>query len=429
MMPILSSIADQFINLGKQVESQYRRCNYNDAELPAIAAEALEQFDGEFTFDALAIAAFLATTSITQQPELRFSDLPITVFRQREFYIEILAWTHSTTAVHQHGFAGAFKVLQGSSIHTTFNFQPQHEISPNCIIGTITPQRTEYLQKGSIRQINPGSEGLIHSLYHLDNPSLTLVVRSHGHKKYQPQYTYFRPCLAINKSQFEKDELVGMYAKLLYASNQLNRDTMIQVWLDYIAPLDFPRLAYLFLGNLGYFKDDAERQTVLHQARQTHGDLVGSLQEAAQVKENLEHIGQSRTVLSDPDLRYFLALLMNAKDRTALLEMVEIRYPDQDPLGLCARWLARLSEGKVDTARRLAQVIQQANVGALHLGRKLGVALPPNLTDEQAQALFLSFIRHDSIDDLAHHHPDIDLAALQGFFTRLAKLEELGCLH
>lgn len=427
--PTLTSFADQFTALGEQVESQYHRCNYNSADLPAIAAEALAHFEGEFAFDAADIAAFFATTSILQKPGSRFSDLPVTVFRQREFYIEILIWTKSTTSVHQHGFSGAFKVLQGSSIHTTFDFQPQREISTDCILGVVTPQHTEYLKKGSVRQIKPGSEGLIHSLYHLENPSLTLVVRSHGHTKHQPQYSYYRPCFAIDQFQLEKDELVVMYAKLLYVANQLDRESMMQVWLDPIAQLDFPRLAFLFLGNLGYFQNEVERQTFLDKARQTHGDLVDSLQAAAQFKENLEHISQSRTVLSDPDLRYFLALLMNAKDKAALLDMVKVRFPDQDPLECCARWLARLSEGKTDTALRLTQIVQQANVGALHLGRKLGVALPPNLTDEQAQALFLSFIRRDRIEDLSYHHPDIDSTNLQRFFTRLTELEELGCLH
>jgi hypothetical protein len=142
MMTTLSSITDRFTALGERVEAQYRRYNYNDVDLPAIAANALEQCHGEFTFDASTIAAFFATTTIPQQTGLRFSDLPVTVFRQREFYIEILIWTKSTTAVHQHGFSGAFKVLQGSSIHTTFEFQPQREINPDCILGAITPQHT-----------------------------------------------------------------------------------------------------------------------------------------------------------------------------------------------------------------------------------------------------------------------------------------------
>ena len=385
---------DQFTALGEQVETQYRRCNYNPADLPAIAAEALAQFDGGFTFDTAAIAAFFAATSIPQQPRLRFSDLPVTVFRQREFYIEILIWTNSTTSVHQHGFSGAFKVLQGSSIHTTFEFQPQREISPDCILGAVIPQQTQYLAQGSIQEIAPGSEGLIHSLYHLAHPSLTLVVRSHGHKKHQPQYSYYRPCFAINPFRLEKDELVMMYTKLLHVANQIDRDNVMGVWLENIAQFDFPRLAYLFLINQGYFQNQAEQQAFLDKARLTHGDLIDSLQEAAEFKKKLGHISQSRTLLTDPDLRYFLALLMNAKDRAALLDMVAVRYPDQDPLKCCARWLARLSQGKQDTAKRLAQVVQQANVGALHLGRKLGVALPADLPEGATAELFAAFMRH-----------------------------------
>ena len=434
--PTLNALAnqfDQFTALGEQVETQYRRCNYNPADLPAIAAEALAQFDGEFSFDTAALADFFATTFIPQQPGLRFSDLPVTVFRQREFYIEILIWTKSTTSVHQHGFSGAFKVLQGSSIHTTFEFQPQREISPDCILGAVIPQQTRYLTKGATQQIHPGSEGLIHSLYHLDYPSLTLVVRTHGHLKHQPQYTYYRPCFAINQFQLEKDDLVVMYAKLLHVANQIDRDSVMGVWLDNIAQFDFPRLAYLFFGNLGYFQDAADQQAFLDKARLTHGDLIDSLQEAAEFKKKLGHISQSRTLLTDPDLRYFLALLMNAKDRAALLDMVAVRYLDQDPLECCARWLARLSQGKQDTAKRLAQVVQQANVGALHLGRKLGVALPADLPEGATPELFAAFMRHgansEGLAALQQQYPDIPIADVQRCLERLATLDELFCLR
>lgn len=426
----VSSIFQHFTTLGNQVEATYRRCNYNDTDLSAIAADALTQFKEEFSFDTVAIADFLATTTIGQQPGLSFSDLPLTVYWQRNFYIEILIWTNSTTAVHQHGFSGAFKVLQGSSLHTTFDFQPKQVISSDCIYGVITPQRTDYFQRGSIQPINPGSEGLIHSLYHLDNPSLTLVIRSHGHKRHQPQYSFYRPHLALNPFQLEKDELVAMNAKLLYVANQLDRESMVQVWLDHIARLDFARLANLFLENSKYFRDEAEQEAFFSKAKQTHGELIDALKQVARYQERLDHISHSRTILSDPDLRYFLALLMNAKDKTSLLKMVKIRYPEQEPLECCARWLARLSEGKVDTARRLAQVVQQANVGGLHLGRKLGVALPPNVSDSQVQDLFLSFVRYGGdVDDLLVHHPDINPAELRTCFSRLANLEELSCLN
>ncbi len=88
-----------------------------------------------------------------------------------------------------------------------------------------------------------------------------------------------------------------MYAKLLYTANQLDRESMLDVWLKQIAQLDFSRLAYLFWGSLGYFQNVAERQAFLDQARETHGNLVDSLQDAALYKEKLKHISQSRVVL------------------------------------------------------------------------------------------------------------------------------------
>lgn len=425
-------LATPFLPLGEQVEADYRRHNYNETDLPAIAAAALDKFDNQFSFDAAAIAAFLATTPLPQQPKLGFSNLPITVFRRREFYIEILVWTQATTAVHQHGFSGAFRVLQGSSLHTTFTFTPHTTVSPDCIVGAVVPQHTEYLSTGAVREISPGSEGLIHSLYHLENPSLTLVVRSQGHAKYHPQYSYRRPHLALNTFRLEKDEQVVMMAKLLHVVQQVDRDHLGQIWRDQIARFDFPRLAWMLLTHGRYLPNETSQQTFLDQARQTHGPLVDLLEETAQFQTTLTQISQSRELLSDPDLRYFLALLMNAKDRAALLDMVQVRYPDQDPQACCAQWLARLSEGKQDTAKRLAQVVQQASVGALHLGRRLGVALPVNLPAGAAPELFAAFMRHGSgtegLAALQQQYPDIPTADLQRCLERLATLDELSCL-
>ena len=422
-------LSKPFTALGEYIRDRYRTCNYNQADLPVVAAEALAQFDSEFTFDAASIGAFFSTTPIRQQPQLPFSNLPITVFRHRDFYIEILVWTNSTTSVHQHSFSGAFRVLQGSSLHTKFAFKSQKMVNQDCILGLLEPQHTEYLHTGSVRQIHPGPEGLIHSLYHLENPSLTLVVRSHGHAMYEPQYSYHRPYLAFDPFKLEKDEQVIMTAKLLQVASQIDRPSMVQIWLEQIAQFDFSRLAWLFLNYKDYL-EEAEQQHFFDHARQNHNTLVDSLEKVAQYQTTLHHISHSRTVLTDPDLRYFLALLMNAKDRAALLDMVKVRYPDEDPLECCARWLAKLSEGKTDTALRLTQIVQQANLGALHLGRKLGVALPPKVANKQAEALFLSFIRDgNQVSDVAAHFPDIAAIDLQKFFDHLGNLEELGCLR
>jgi len=433
MVPLKTAqVSEKFTKLGSKVDALYRRCNYNQADLPAIAADALTEFESDLCFDALTIAEFLSETNIAQQPRLRFSDLPITVFRNREFYIEVLIWTHSTTSVHQHSFSGAFKVLQGSSIHTTFSFQPRQTMSPDLILGEVTAEQTEYLHRGAVRQIVPRSEGLIHSLYHLDQPSLTIVVRTSGHEHYQPQYSYHRPYLCFNQLRLEQDELVVMYLKLLGMAHQLTPEVIPKLWIERIARLDFARLAYLYLQGEGYFQTASDRETFLSQARLIQGDWINYLEASVQFRDRLSRISQSRQVLSNPDLRYFLALLMNAKDRNDLFEMVKVRYPDRNPLECCAEWLTQLSKGKADTALRLTQVVQQSKVGALRLGQKLGTALPDGIDDKTAQGIFLYLMQDHGCEQrqasLQAMLSDTDPTMLDRVKNRLATVEELTCL-
>ena len=68
-----SLLAESFRGLGEHVEAVYRRQNYNGGDLPAIAEDALANWNDGFAFDVHAITEFLATTSIAQQPSPRGS--------------------------------------------------------------------------------------------------------------------------------------------------------------------------------------------------------------------------------------------------------------------------------------------------------------------------------------------------------------------
>jgi predicted metal-dependent enzyme (double-stranded beta helix superfamily) len=142
---------DGVFELGEAVERAYADCNYCDAALPRIAADALAKFDLQLGFDLQEIAAFLASTTVRQQSSQVFSDLQLTLYQRPYFYIEILIWSHATTSVHQHAFAGAFKVLQGSSLHTTFRFIQKHLVNPDCSLGELINQGSEFLAMGTIR--------------------------------------------------------------------------------------------------------------------------------------------------------------------------------------------------------------------------------------------------------------------------------------
>src|SRR5687768_888429 len=114
--------------LGREVEAAWRKQNFNEDQLPAIAGEALRKADITSrlsAWDVIEWAFGEAELPPQRDPHASFGDPPITVFVGPRFYIDVYFWLEGTTAVHQHTFCGAFQVLMGSSIHSWYEFEPR----------------------------------------------------------------------------------------------------------------------------------------------------------------------------------------------------------------------------------------------------------------------------------------------------------------
>lgn len=184
--------------LGRRVADAFAARNHCTAELPAVAYAALADDPPAEHVDLAEIFDYLATTSrlpAQGDPETGFGEPSLTLYADECFRIDLLVWRRATTSIHQHGFSGAFTVLRGSSIQTTYEFEPHRVLSDALALGDISLKSIEGLQPGHIELI-PAGESLIHSVFHLDVPSVTFLIRSHNHLAYAPQLTYDRPYIA-----------------------------------------------------------------------------------------------------------------------------------------------------------------------------------------------------------------------------------------
>src|SRR5215211_7153732 len=139
------------------------------------------------------------TTELPEQPDIQgaFGQPPITLFNGHRFYIDVYYWLDGTTAIHQHAFCGAFQVLQGSSILSQYDFFEKRRINPHFLTGDIRLRSVELLRGGDVRQILPSRE-YIHSLFHLERPSVTLIIRTRHSPSGAPQYSYLKPYFATD---------------------------------------------------------------------------------------------------------------------------------------------------------------------------------------------------------------------------------------
>jgi len=348
-----------FTELGALIESRWRSNNYQEESFPGIAAQALFEFKLLERTDPWQIIRWLHTTPhLPEQMDLDsvFGDPPITLYVGPRFYIDAYYWLDGTTSIHQHSFSGAFQLLMGSSVHSRYRFENQHEINPRFLIGDIRLNDVSLLSKGDIREIVAGPQ-LIHSLFHLERPSVTITVRTYKAPSMPVQYTYRKPSIAYDP--FFKDHLVSKQVQtvgLLLKMKHPETDEMIGALLDaadfqttyVILERAFETLCHRELETLlGLSKSSERFQALLDRARARHGEFAERLLPVLEERWRQNDIARRRDQIKGEDHRFFMALLLNVPDRTTVLRLIKERYPESDAVELVVDWVRELATTKV----------------------------------------------------------------------------------
>ncbi|MEO6223756.1 MAG: hypothetical protein ABIP90_10930 [Vicinamibacterales bacterium] len=345
--------------LGDEIEAQWCSENYAEEKFPELAANALRRADLPSTLrlgDLLRWSLETSRLPVQRDIESRFGDPALTLFAGPRFNIDVYVWFTGTTALHQHGFAGAFQVLQGSSIHADYAFTPARDVSPYFRFGHLSLRGCELLEKGAIEEILPGN-AYIHRLFHLDHPSASLVVRTASSPGHQPQFSYLSPCIAIDPFFEEATTTKRLQClQALYRSLDPGSDEATVEWLaraDIHTAFQILSMVRLLLGRsevervFGVGSDDGRFRRLIDVARARHGDAVARFEEVFTEQERHDQLVSLRGSITDPEHRFFLALLLNVDDRDAILALVRQRFPDADPREKVLEWSGALARTRV----------------------------------------------------------------------------------
>lgn len=344
-----------FHDLGLSVERRWRDKNYDERVFPEIAAQALAEAEPHKHVSPPEIIRWLhATSQLPAQRDVdaNFSDLPITLHAWPRFYIDAYFWLDLTTEIHQHSFSGAFHVFAGSSILTRYSFKKEHEINAHFSTGQILLSGVELLKQGDVRTIYPGDQ-YIHSLFHLDRPSVTITVRTYQSPAALPQYLYLKPYLAIDPFYKEQATVKKVQSvSLLLNMRHAEADSLIG---ELVASSDF-QTTYSALETVFNYTtyDETDRtagtrrfDTLLEKARSRHGHLVDLI---APVFENIKRdndLVYRRRYITSSEHRFFLALLIDAPHRSMALDLVKQRFPRINPVETVVGWVEELSAMKM----------------------------------------------------------------------------------
>jgi len=354
---------EPFAELGALVESRWRAQDYNESVFPGIAAQALSELNLSARVDPWEIIRWVhKTPDLPEQMDLpgKFGNPPITTYVGPRFFIDVYYWLDGTTTIHQHSFSGAFEVLLGGSVHSRYRFAQEREINPHFLVGQIEFNDVSLLSQGDIREIDSGSQ-FIHSLFHLDRPSVTITVRTYKAPGAPVQYSYLKPFLAVNPfftdaSLTKKVQTVSLLLRMKHPE----ADRFIEDLLDesdFHTAFAVLEQAFDFLCHreleeiVGVSRSRDRFQSLLDRARNKHGRLADLLPPVFEEGWRQAEITRRRTEIKGQDHRFFLALLLNVPDRATVLRLVKEKFPETDAVDLIVSWVRELSATRIFGSR------------------------------------------------------------------------------
>lgn len=337
---------DYFNRLGELAQRLYRERDYRETSFPAIAAKAFAELPPVEHVAPADVLSWICTTR--QLPDQRsidhaFDD-PITLYSGRGFTVELLFWFENTSTIHQHPWCGAYHVLAGSSVHSEFAFEPDDRINSRAVLGTVTWKTSEVLGTGQTKVVLLGRE-FIHTAFHLESPTVSVILKSAVVPGVEPGYDYLPPFLGLDP--YFKPPLLRRQLQALDMLRRVAPVTYLPRLRELVAETDFHGVCLLLIEHLRHLDDD-QLHDIVAAARPRHGARLDRLPAVFRELARHSEFAATRLHVRDTEQRFLLGLLMHAPTRSTVLEQVRRRSAGEDPADFVMRQLraiARLPAG------------------------------------------------------------------------------------
>lgn len=187
-----------------------RLAHASHEQLAEIATEELSNFMRENDFDAQDFLSWSvsAETLPYQGWDFDFGEPAITVARTENLRIDLLYWMHKAAPVHDHVTCGSFGALIGDRLHSRYEFTaaPGEDTDGAITLGNLEATDLRLMRE---REAEPILPELIHDIYWIDTPSVTIVVRCNEHPGIvRRPADYYAPGVRIVDPMRLKDSLV-----------------------------------------------------------------------------------------------------------------------------------------------------------------------------------------------------------------------------
>jgi hypothetical protein len=333
-----------FTELGVLVNKLWKEKNYDQHRFPAVAMQALSELPPaeNVSFREGVFLGLADPLPVQSDMAAQFGQPPLTVYSAEEFRIELLFWLHALPSIHQHGFSGAFHVMHGNTLQTGWQFHQRERIATGLLLGDVKINEVELLRQGETRPIIAGSK-LIHTTYHLRQPTVSVVVRTMHENDVLPQYTYLPPSVAFDPeaqrpSSVRHEQLLLMLLKLGRIDECLNAIQSLIAESDAVSAFHF-----LLWANAN-LKDGNVIHEITAGARVKHPLLVEELAPALAWQRREIRLENIKNTITDQDLQFFLGVLLNVPDRALAMSILQQQYPSFDPVDMAMNFIGSLSK-------------------------------------------------------------------------------------
>jgi hypothetical protein len=190
-------VYEAILNIFKNVVRRWDEAGKDPDQFPDICFEELTA-NVDFTHDDLLDLVSNRALPLQSYPKDEFGEVPFTICRNDDVFIDIYVWNQHHTSVHDHHFMGAFKILQGRSYQLSYEFKTSQKINDGLFLGKLSVVNKTTLKTGDRQRIH-FYEDFIHQNLHLENPTVTLLIRTNQAEKIlnsyytNSKYTHLRP--------------------------------------------------------------------------------------------------------------------------------------------------------------------------------------------------------------------------------------------
>lgn len=327
-----------FQTLGAELERRTGDATADGEGFAKAATAVLAEVGPPQPVDARAMAEWIASgDALPRQVNFKtgFGEPPLAVYVARNFYLEVLFWFPNCTDIHGHGFSGAFRVLDGYSLQTTYAFVENERWHEGLRRGELKLRNLELLVPGEVCDIR-ASEAFVHCVAHMGFPSLTLVARNFGESGVT-QFRYFRCGLAYAAHHRRQEQTRRLDVLLALARRDpAEAVRQLKILLERQDPFDrFVTClklaergdASLSIESLAWAETKWPEATAL--VRQAHAEAV----RGARIFEGLARLPDAQSQMIGA-----LGALCGGRD-AAMRALTEF-FPKDPPEATLARWAA-----------------------------------------------------------------------------------------